>query len=440
MALWQLSTSALPQIDPIGGFKDGLVVGNFLQEKKAAQAEFVRKQQQRNTLSDLLKTNTGADGQVNMGAVRYGMAQAGYGDQIPDIQKAWLDNDKTGSEISKNTAEAGKNQQATRDAVRGNLLNMVRSANNPAVVGLVLNSAPARGAFSAEELQALMSGMPVDQGSVDYGQRFGQWQNGITQANTSPDTWMTQQTSLTNNALDNETQRRGQDVTAGTAQRGQDMTAQTAANAQTNQAAIAAANNIAAGQRAQVTANAAKARAELNNQMRLAKPETPELRMDRQINANKAAAAAQQGALAAQAAAALIKHPGITSGTGWSHFASIVPGSAAKDFAAQVETLKAQVFMPAIQQMKGMGALSNTEGARVEAAISNLDTSQSTEQFKKSLEVIAQGMARLTELSRKEARIYASRGGVQPSFSATPQPVTQQPANGRPSLDLIFGK
>lgn len=249
MALWQLSTSALPQMDPIGGFKDGLVVGNFLQEKKAALAESVRKQQQRNTLADLLKTNTGADGHVNMGAVRYGMAQAGYGDQIPDMQKAWLDNDKTGSEISENTAEAGKNQQATRDAVRGNLLNMVRSANNPAVVGLVLNSAPARDAFSAEELQALMSGMPVDQGSVDYGQRFGQWQNGITQANTSPDTWMTQQTSLTNNALDNETQRRGQDVTAGTAQRGQDMTAATARRGQDLTAQTQNAQNLVQQQR-----------------------------------------------------------------------------------------------------------------------------------------------------------------------------------------------
>jgi hypothetical protein len=60
-------------------------------------------------------------------------------------------------------------------------------------------------------------------------------------------------------------------------------------------------------------------------------------------------------------------------------------GTNAADFMARLTTLKAQVFLPMVQSMKGMGALSNAEGEKLTAAIGALDTKQSEAEFKSSL-------------------------------------------------------
>lgn len=81
----------------------------------------------------------------------------------------------------------------------------------------------------------------------------------------------------------------------------------------------------------------------------------------------------------------LANHPGLNSGTG-SIMAPLmrnIPGSDAKGFASQVEQFKSQVFLPAVQAMKGMGQLSNAEGAALTKAIGNLDPDMGTAEFKK---------------------------------------------------------
>ena len=58
------------------------------------------------------------------------------------------------------------------------------------------------------------------------------------------------------------------------------------------------------------------------------------------------------------------------------------------DLEAMVGTLKSKEFLVAIQAMKGMGALSNAEGDKLESAVANLSMSQSPEQFRKNLNSI----------------------------------------------------
>lgn len=67
---------------------------------------------------------------------------------------------------------------------------------------------------------------------------------------------------------------------------------------------------------------------------------------------------------------------------------AILPGTADKDFRSMVETLKSQQFLNQAKELKGMGALSDAEGARIERAIASLDVDQSPQAFTTALGVI----------------------------------------------------
>lgn len=85
----------------------------------------------------------------------------------------------------------------------------------------------------------------------------------------------------------------------------------------------------------------------------------------------------------------VLNHPGLESGTGFGgDVNAFFSGSEAADFRAVVDTLKSQQFLAQAKELKGMGALSDAEGARIEKAVSSLNTNQSPEAFKESLGVI----------------------------------------------------
>jgi hypothetical protein len=63
-------------------------------------------------------------------------------------------------------------------------------------------------------------------------------------------------------------------------------------------------------------------------------------------------------------------------------------GSRTSDFFKSVETIDSQLWMGAIQEMKGLGALSNTEGDRVAKAIANLKSNQSKSQIIDNLKIV----------------------------------------------------
>ena len=79
----------------------------------------------------------------------------------------------------------------------------------------------------------------------------------------------------------------------------------------------------------------------------------------------------------------LSKHPGkkdvvgaVTGG-----LVSMVPGTNAAGFAAQLETFKAQTFIPQVAALKGMGALSDAEGKKLTAAVGALDPKMKKKEF-----------------------------------------------------------
>jgi hypothetical protein len=84
-------------------------------------------------------------------------------------------------------------------------------------------------------------------------------------------------------------------------------------------------------------------------------------------------------------AQALFMHPGRQAATGLSSFRSLIPASEAKDFKANLDTFTAQTFVPMVQALKGMGALSDAEGKKLIDSVGTFDRSVSEEAFAKNL-------------------------------------------------------
>ncbi len=97
----------------------------------------------------------------------------------------------------------------------------------------------------------------------------------------------------------------------------------------------------------------------------------------------------------ASAANQLLNHPGLNGILGLQSKLPNFPGGDAADAAALLETLKSQVGFGVLQDMRNnsktggaLGAVSDAEGKRLEANLAALDTKQSPEQFRRSLQQI----------------------------------------------------
>jgi hypothetical protein len=103
-------------------------------------------------------------------------------------------------------------------------------------------------------------------------------------------------------------------------------------------------------------------------------------------------------------------------------------GDERADAVALIENLKSQAFLAQIPNIKGMGALSNAEGEKLQAALQNLSRKQSEKQFRDNLD----------EASRllKKGRENLSRSTGVP----LPKPDTPAAPGARPPLSSFEGK
>ena len=134
-------------------------------------------------------------------------------------------------------------------------------------------------------------------------------------------------------------------------------------------------------------------------------------------------------------------HPGRATGlTAALRPTQLVPGTDAYDFNQQIEVLKSQSFLASVQAMRGLGALSNAEGARIESAIAKINPNMSAKEFETALNDInttmEQGKRRAQAMWEGKAPVF---GGGPPASTATPAPaaggskfkvVGQEPAKG----------
>lgn len=91
-------------------------------------------------------------------------------------------------------------------------------------------------------------------------------------------------------------------------------------------------------------------------------------------------------------------HPGLAPMVGGKGISTgfvglAIPGTDAANFNADFKRVQGQNFLAAFNQLKGAGQITEIEGAKATSAISSLSTSQSEDEFKKSIEEL-QGVLR----------------------------------------------
>ncbi|EBH5151691.1 phage DNA ejection protein [Salmonella enterica] len=77
--------------------------------------------------------------------------------------------------------------------------------------------------------------------------------------------------------------------------------------------------------------------------------------------------------------------PGLSKAVGIRSAFPTVPGSDAANFEARLDTFKAQTFLPMVQSLKGLGALSDAEGKKLSDAVGALSPKMSEKAFRDSI-------------------------------------------------------
>lgn len=108
-------------------------------------------------------------------------------------------------------------------------------------------------------------------------------------------------------------------------------------------------------------------------------------------------------------------------GTVIGKLAGMVPGTENKDFRDQLESLKSQLFLPAVQQVKGMGSLSNAEGEKLTAAVAAINADMGPKAFNNALGVIERYLNKGMQKGLANKSIPVQGGGFvvnHPQFGA----------------------
>jgi hypothetical protein len=118
-----------------------------------------------------------------------------------------------------------------------------------------------------------------------------------------------------------------------------------------------------------------------------------------------------------------MQHPGRKSATGFSSVIPSMPGGDAKDFEKNLDSYKAQTFIPMVSALKGMGALSDAEGKKLTESVGALDVGMSEKGFTDSLRDVNKRLfekAKAAGLNVNLPAQFAPQENAQPAAPAQP--------------------
>lgn len=138
----------------------------------------------------------------------------------------------------------------------------------------------------------------------------------------------------------------------------------------------------------------------------------------------------------------ITKSPGLTKAVGIRSAIPTIPGSDAANFEAQLDTFKAQTFLPMVASLKGMGALSDAEGKKLSDAVGALSPKMSEAAFRSSAAKIKDTLDSKLNTVKKQ---YNYQDPPRPQVSQQSQPAQQrapaaavQALQGNPALAEQF--
>lgn len=103
----------------------------------------------------------------------------------------------------------------------------------------------------------------------------------------------------------------------------------------------------------------------------------------------------------------IMNSKGLSGATGVSSIFPTIPGSDTAKTESLLDTLNSKTYLDSVQQMKGMGALSDAEGKKLSSAIASLNTNLSEKDFKSNLNTII----KITGRAQKKAASLMQNAG-----------------------------
>lgn len=141
--------------------------------------------------------------------------------------------------------------------------------------------------------------------------------------------------------------------------------------------------------------------------------EKPIERIERLEKVESFAVAARNAAEGTKLAAQLANDTkAIYESTGgyWNIAMRNVPGTDEYNFDQKLETMKSKIFLAQIDQMRGLGALTVSEGDALKASIASINPNQEPEAVQQSLTEIAKQLSKAAQTANNKAQIYATKG------------------------------
>lgn len=132
--------------------------------------------------------------------------------------------------------------------------------------------------------------------------------------------------------------------------------------------------------------------------------------------------------------------PYLERGTGGSSLFNGVWGTGGYDFQNAVDQAKSGAFLTAIQQMRGLGSLSNTEGDTASKAVTRMNTALSKEAFLKALDEYQAIVERGIRNAQARQQQYGTGlpGQSQPEAGQAARPQSQADYDALPSGSLFI--
>lgn len=161
--------------------------------------------------------------------------------------------------------------------------------------------------------------------------------------------------------------------------------------------------------------------------------ETPVQRMEREAKVENFNGAATQALEAAELATRIANDPNLKKAAGGWGVMARIPGTDARAMAKQIETLQSQVFLNQVEKMRGLGALTDFEGKKLESAIASLDINLDAKTLANNLNEISRIMQQSAQKSQNLAKIYSGDDVANPFM-------TEQGAQkgGKPNARSFF--
>ena len=385
-------------------------------------------------------------------------------------QKSALDQQKIEADIGKTKSEAFKNNQQGGGFNLDNTAKLMGQANQALYVAtrsgdlnavkLALNNAKSAGLFNsnpeaydrylatAESLSKNPDGLKTFALDLQMAYAQNPEKLNFADANTVLDNEtsitnnkLTNQTSADNNIRTNQTSENNSIRSAETSRYSTDVGAQTAAN----KLSFEEAKNEQEQKKGTVLQwgdtmymvypdnRVVPITSPTGQKIIASKPESKIEKVERVEKTQNFAIASRTAADGATLAATLANDlKGLDSAAGGFGLQARVPGSAAHSFASKLETLKSGVFLAQIGNMKGMGALTDAEGARLEKSIASLDLSLSPQDLQANLTQIAQTLSRAAKNANSKTHLYGGQGQPTSQSQAIPASLANPFSEGKP--------